>query len=232
MLLNDILIKFKDLENEKNKLGMKKFGINIEKGFGVSVSNIRTMAKEIGVDNRLAVELWNSGYNEARILATLIYEPNFIASHILDSWVKDLSSWDVCDQFCLNLVSKTKHAKSKAIKWSKSKKEFIKRAGFVVMAILAVHLDKEDEKFFDSCLTRIEHESIDSRNFVKKSINWALRQLGKRNLKLNKRAIAYAEIIKTKDSKSAKWIANDAIKELKSEKNIERLRKKNKFNVI
>jgi 3-methyladenine DNA glycosylase AlkD len=205
---------------------MARFGINANNTLGVTIPDLRKIAKEIGESYLLAQELWASGIHEARILVSMIREAEMVTEKEMEGWVKDFNSWDVCDQFCNNLFYKTKFAYKKANEWSKRKEEFVKRAGFALMASLAVH-DKNagDEKFL-GFLSAIKRESKDERNFVKKAINWALRQIGKRNINLNKKAIETAEEIQQIDSKSAKWIAQDAIRELTSKPIQERLKTK------
>ena len=196
---------------------MARFGINPENTYGVSIPELRNMAKEIGRDHDLAQRLWALNIHEARILASMIGDPKTTTEEQMDTWVKDFHSWDVCDQCCMNLFEKTKFAYPKAVEWSSSDKEFIKRAGFVLMARLAVSDKKSDDTQFKRFLPIIKREASDSRNFVKKAVNWALRQIGKRNLNLNKMATKAAEEIQRIDSTSARWIASDAIRELTSE---------------
>ncbi|MFC1916229.1 DNA alkylation repair protein [Chloroflexota bacterium] len=214
---NDIIQKIKSMRDPEAVKGMARFGINPENTYGVSVPNLRKMAKEIGADHALAQQLWASGIHEARLIASMIDEPKMVTEAQLESWVKDFDSWDVCDQSCSNLFDKTKFAHQKAIEWSKREEEFVKRAGFTLMATLAVHDKKTADEEFLKFLPLIRDESTDNRNFVKKAVNWALRQIGKRNLNLNKIATKTAEEIKQIDSKSARWIAADAIRELTSE---------------
>jgi 3-methyladenine DNA glycosylase AlkD len=182
----------------------------------VSIPDLRKMAKGIGKNHILAKKIWDSGIHEARILAGMIDLPERVTEKQMKHWVKDFNSWDVCDQVCSNLFDKTKFAYPKAIKWSKRNEEFIKRAGFVLMATLAVHDKEADNQKFIRFLPIIKREATDERNFVKKAVNWALRQIGKRNSALNKIAIQTAKEIQKIDSKSARWIASDAIRELTS----------------
>jgi 3-methyladenine DNA glycosylase AlkD len=212
----EILEQLKSLSNPDAVAGMARFGINPINTYGVSIPVLRKMAKEIGKNHGLAEKLWNSGIHEARILAPLIDSPEMVTEKQMESWVKDFDSWDICDQCCSNLFDKTKFAHQRAIEWSKRREEFIKRAGFVLMATLAVH-DKEavNQKFI-KFLPIIKREATDERNFVKKAVNWALRQIGKRNSALNKIAIRIAKEIQEIDSKSARWIASDALRELTS----------------
>ncbi len=213
MNYTNVLKKLKSLSNPKAVAGMARFGINPENTYGVSISNLRRMAKEIGKDHTLAHQLWSSGIHEARILACMIGVPEVVTEKQMEQWVKDFDSWDVCDQVCMN---HTPFAYKKAVAWSKRKEEFIKRAGFVMMARLAVSDKRADDKEFEKFLPIIKKESTDERNFVKKAVNWALRQIGKRGINLNKMAIETAKEIQKIDSKPAKWIASDALRELTS----------------
>ena len=215
--VNEIIRDFKSQYNKNNLEGMARYGINTEKAFGVSMPYLRKMGKAIGKNSGLALELWNTGYHEARILATIIAEPGKVTLKQMEQWSSDFDSWDVCDQCCNNLFVDTPYAYKKAVQWSKQKKEFKKRAGFVLMAVLAVHSKELDYNDFISMLEIIKREAGDERNFVKKAVNWALRQIGKRNADLHKAAIKTAEEILEMDSKAAKWIARDALKELNSE---------------
>jgi 3-methyladenine DNA glycosylase AlkD len=202
---------------------MARYGIKPGKVYGVSIPNLRSMAKEIGTDHDLALELWDSGIHEARILASMIADPDMTTERLADAWVKDFDSWDVCDQCCMNLFENTKFAYAKAIEWSASDKEYVKRAGFVMMARLAVSDKKAKDEKFLAFLDIIKKEACDSRNYVQKAVNWALRQIGKRNANLNRLALETAEEIQKMSPRSAKWIASDAIRELKSEEVQKRL---------
>lgn len=211
-----VMKKLKSLSDLKTLEGMARFGINPHNTYGVSIPNIRKIAKEAGGNHLLAQQLWESGVHEARILACMIDDPNVVGERQIESWVKEFDSWDVCDQCCSSLFDRTEFAYKKAFEWSRRKEEFVKRAGFVLMAALSVH-DKgaKDEEFL-KFLPVIKREANDDRNFVKKAVNWALRQIGKRNKNLNKAAIETAEEIQRMGSKSARWIASDASRELKS----------------
>ncbi|MFC1985598.1 DNA alkylation repair protein [Chloroflexota bacterium] len=227
MRYDDILKKLKSLSDPKAVEGMARFGINPENTFGVSVPNLRKMAKETGKDHALAQQLWESSIHEARILASMIDDPKMVTGEQMESWVQDFDSWDVCDQCCMNLFDKTSFAYGKAMEWSAREEEFIKRAGFAMIACLAWHDKNADDKQFEPFLSIIKREASDNRNFVKKAVNWALRQIGKRNLNLNEKAIDTAREIQQIDAKSAKWIAADAIRELTSQAVMERLQAKN-----
>lgn len=210
-----IIKKLKAQANPGNVVGMARFGINPNNTLGVSIPVLRKMAKEIGKNHSLALELWDSGIHEARILAGFIEEPAMVTKKQMESWVKDFDSWDVCDQVCSNLFDKNPFAYVKAVEWSKEKREFVKRAGYVLMACLAGHDKKADDSKFMKFFPVIVEGAIDERNFVKKAVNWALRQLGKRSHRLNKEAVKTAKRIQLVSSKSAAWIASDALREFK-----------------
>jgi len=217
MTYKEIIQHIKSLLNPEAVKGMARFGINPDNTYGVSIPHLRKMAKQIGKNHLLALKLWASGIHEARILACLIDNPIEVTEKQMDRWVKDFDSWDVCDQCCNNLFDKTKSSYKKAIQWAQQDKEFVKRAGFVMMAVLAVHDKKANDKDFMQFFPLIQLGAEDERNFVKKAVNWALRQIGKRNHALNKKAISTAKKIQRMNSKSAQWIASDAIRELTSE---------------
>jgi 3-methyladenine DNA glycosylase AlkD len=175
------------------------------------------LSKTIGKNHKLAGELWSCGIHEARILACMIDDPQQVTEAQLEHWVKEFDSWDVCDQCCNRLIRKTNFAHQKALTWACRPEEFVKRAGFVLMAVLAVHDKKATDQHFDAFFRLIEKEAVDGRNFVKKAVNWALRQIGKRNIVLNQKAIAVAEKIEQFESKEARWVAGDALRELRSD---------------
>jgi 3-methyladenine DNA glycosylase AlkD len=218
-----ILQRLKASANPEAVAGMARFGINPENTYGISIPTLRKLAKEIGRDHLLAQQLWSSGIHEARILASMIDDPKLVTEKQMEKWVKDFDSWDVCDQCCGNLFDKTPFAFQKAVEWSSNKKELVKRAGFALMAWLAFHNKKAGDQEFTKFLPIIIHESTDERNFVKKAVNWALRQIGKRNRSLNKQAIKAAKEIRKIDSKAARWIAADALRELADVKILMRL---------
>ena len=224
MQYDDILQRLKSLADPKAVEGMAKYGIATEKAYGVSIPNLRKIAKGIGKDHGLAQRLWQAGVRETRILASMIDDPKMVAEEQMESWVKDFDSWEVCDQCCQNLFGRTEYAYGKAVEWSSSEEEFIKRAGFVLMARLAVSDKKVDDKEFVRFLPIIKREAADNRNFVKKAVNWALRQIGKRSPALNGKAIEIAQEIQQMDSASARWVASDAIRELTSDAVKKRLR--------
>jgi len=224
MQYEKVLAKLKALSNPDAVAGMTRFGINPKHTYGISIPNLQKIAKEIGKDHSLAGRLWSSGIHEARILACMIDEPEQVTEKQAEQWVRDFDSWDVCDQCCNRLFDKTPFAWRKAEEWSSRKEEFVKRAGFVLMTQLAVHDKKAADERFEHFFHIIVRESVDSRNFVKKAVNWALRQIGKRNRNLNIRAAEAAREILQKDSKTARWIASDALRELTGEKVQNKLR--------
>jgi len=219
-----ILKRLKALSNPEAVEGMARYGINPENTYGISIPNLRRMAKEIGSNHNLAQQLWESGIHEARILASMIADPGMTTEEQMDSWVKDFDSWDVCDQCCLNLFAKTEFAYRKAVDWSKREEEFVKRAAFATMACLAVSDKKAGDSRLEIFFPIIREGASDNRNFVKKAVNWALRQIGKRNRSLNLKSIEIARDISEMDSRSARWIASDALRELTSQAVQDRLR--------
>jgi 3-methyladenine DNA glycosylase AlkD len=242
MTSQEIIKKLKSLANPKNVAGMARFGINSKNTLGVNVPILRKIAKEIGRDfslaktsdgkHQLALELWNSKIHEARILATMIASVSQLTSAQMDKWAGDFDSWDTCDQACMNLFCETKIAFKKAVLWTKSQEEFVRRAGFALMACLAVRHKKAPDSDFVKFFPLIKKYATDERNYVRKAVNWALRQIGKRNWALNKLALKQAQEILKINSKSARWIASDALRELQSEaiKNILKRRDKKIIN--
>ncbi|MFC2174867.1 DNA alkylation repair protein [archaeon] len=212
--------------DKKCREGMARYGINVDKAFCVSVYEIKRMAKELGTDRKLAAGLWKTKNREARILACHIEDPAKVTEAQMERWVKGFDSWDICDVCCGYLFDKTPFAYKKAREWARRDEEFVRRAGFAMMAALAVHDKAASDKKLEQFFPIIKRYSTDERNYVKKAVNWALRQIGKRNLALNKKAIRAAKDIKKIDSRSARWIAADALRELTGEKVQKRLRKK------
>ena len=222
---DSIIKELKSLSNPENVAGMARFGISPYKTFGISIPELRRIAKMAGKNHSLALDLWKSGYHEARIIASLIDEPEKVTPGQMDKWTGDFDSWDICDQCCSNLFDKTPYACDKIKKWSSSKKEFVKRAAFALLAVMAVHDKKAEDKVFVKFLPLIKRESTDERNFVRKAVNWALRSIGKRNMALRKEALKLSREIYKIDSKTTKWIASDAIRELESRNIIGRIKK-------
>jgi 3-methyladenine DNA glycosylase AlkD len=211
-----VLDRLRALSDPKAVEGMARFGINPKNTYGVSIPVLRSMAKEIGTDHGLAQQLWSSGFHEAKILASMVDDAQAVTERQMERWVSEFDSWDVCDQCCGNLFDRSAFASQKALEWSGRDEEFIKRAGFVLMAALAVHSRTLSDRDFSNFLPVIYSHATDDRNFVRKAVNWALRQIGKRNAKLNKAAVRTAKRIRRIDSKTARWIASDALRELTS----------------
>lgn len=198
--------------------GMARFGIIAKQALGgISLPTLRAMAKRIGRSHELAAGLWASGIHEARILAAMVEDPSSVTEMQMEAWVVEFDSWDVVDGTVSTLFDKTPFAWSKAVQWSAREAEFVKRAGFAMMAALAVHDKNAPDQAFMGLLPIIEREAGDPRNFVRKAVNWALRQIGKRNAALNRQAIAAAERIHAAGPRPAKWVASDALRELRSE---------------
>jgi 3-methyladenine DNA glycosylase AlkD len=211
---DEIIDILKEKSRPDNLAGMKRFGIDTSRALGIPIPELRKLAKVIKKDHALALALWETKFHEARILASMIDDPALVTSEQFDNWVHDFYSWDLCDQVCGNLFDRTPFAIEKAIAYSAREEEFVKRAGFVLMAEYAVHHKKAGDEIFVNFLQMIEREACDKRNFVKKAVNWALRQIGKRNAVLRTYAIESANRILSKECKAAKWIASDALNEL------------------
>ena len=221
-----ILADLRSMGNKEDVEGMKRFGIQADRAFGIRTPQLRKYAKRLGKDHELAIELWQTGIHEARHLAAMIDNPKKVTEDQMESWASDFNSWDICDGACNNLFDKTPFAWTKAVEWTTRDEEFVKRAGFVLMAVLSVHDQKAKDDQFRQFFPLIEREAQDNRNFVRKAVNWALRAIGKRNSSLNEEAISCAERIYEQGSKNARWIASDALRELRSEKVQTRLAKK------
>lgn len=216
MKYNEVIAALQQHADPRAVEGMARFGIRSAHILGISIPVLRKMAKELGKDHALAGELWASGLHEARILASMVDDARLVTEEQMEAWVADFDSWDVCDQVCGNLFDKTSYAYQKAVEWCHREQEFVRRAGFVLMAELAVHDKQAASEAFLPFFPLIKNYATDERNFVKKAVNWALRQIGKRNAHLRVAAIEWAEEIGIMDSRSARWIARDALKELRA----------------
>jgi len=221
-----IIAHLRSLGSDRNRAGMSRYGISVANAFGISVPELRRLAKLIGRDHALALDLWSTGYHEAQLLAAFVDEPALVGAEQMERWVLDLDSWDTCDQVCTDLFDRTSFAYDKAVEWTGREEEFVKRAGFALMAGLAVHDKAAPNEVFTPFLQIVAREADDERNFVKKAANWALRNIGKRNLALNAAAQDVAAQLKLMESRSARWIGSDALRELASEKVQARLRPK------
>jgi 3-methyladenine DNA glycosylase AlkD len=222
----DVLRELKALADPKVRAKMPYFGVQVPKAHGISAPVLHRFARHIGRNHELAEQLWDSGVHEAKILAALIGEPKEVTSEQMDRWARDFDSWDVVDSSCRYLYAFAAPAWSKVDAWSRRPEEFVKRAGFSLMAYLS-YLDKgAPDARFVQLLRVVERESDDDRNFVRKAVNWALRQIGKRNPRLNRAAIQAAERIRLRGTRAARWIAADALRELKGDAVQKRLRRK------
>ena len=226
MKTREILAALRAEANPGNVAGMARYGINPHNTLGVPIPVLRCLAKQCGKDHELALRLWDSGLHEARILASMVADREQVTKSMMDRWAKDFDSWDVCDQVCGNLFRYTPYARDKAMQWGGRKQEFVKRAAFSLIAGIVVADKQAGNASFLPFLEIIEREAHDERNFVKKAVNWALRSIGKRNLYLNRKAVAAARRILKQDSKAAQWVARDALRELTDKGLEERLKQK------
>jgi 3-methyladenine DNA glycosylase AlkD len=215
--LDEALEKLRQNARPDQLAGMARFGITVEKRQGVSIPALRKIAKELGPDHRLAGKLWRTGSGEARILASMIADPAELSEKQMEQWAGDFDSWDVCDQVCQNLFEKSPLAWKKIGEWAGREREYVRRAAFALIACLAWHDRTSGDERFLALLPLIETACTDERNFVRKAVNWALRNIGKRNRALNRAAIRTAKDIRRLDCRAARWIAADAQRELESE---------------
>lgn len=212
-----VLRELRSLADPTRLPGMARYGIVVDRALGVSIPDLRRLARRLGQDHELALALWATRVHEARILAAMVDDPARVTRTQMDRWARDLDSWDVCDQVCSNLFDATPFALEKALAWSSQRPEFVKRAAFATVAAAAVHRKDEDDARFAAFFPAIEAQATDDRPYVRKAVNWALRQIGKRSPELHRGAISCAERIRERDSRSARWIASDALRELRSE---------------
>jgi len=222
--VDTVLAELKALGSETNRAGMARFGINTEHAFGVSMAAMRPLSHKYRRSHDLALALWKSGFHEARIFAALVEDPKQATSRQMDSWVADFNSWDMCDQVCMRVFSFTPFVGDKVERWAKDEREFVRRAAFALIAGYSVAAKKVDHKEFLKFLPVIEAYSTDPRNFVRKAVNWALRQIGKRSPSLHKPALALAKKLAASDDKTARWIGKDAVRELSDPVQIERVK--------
>lgn len=215
MVISDVLEMLKEKSRPEHLEGMKRFGIDVSRAWGIKIPELRRLARSIPKDHQFALALWETQIHEARILASMVDDPALVTRAQINHWVRDFRSWDVCDQVCGNLFDRSPYAVEYAVKFSNQQQEFVKRAAFVLTAESAVHLKTASDDVFADFLPLIEREAWDDRNFVKKAVNWALRQIGKRSKALRPQAIACAERILLQEYPSAKWIARDALRELR-----------------
>jgi len=217
MDIKEVLEKLESLANpsKENIDGMARFGIRPKtKLLCIPMPKLRKLAEKIGKDHDLALKLWDLEIHEARILAGLIEDPEAVDEFQMDTWVDGFDSWDICDQLCMNLFWQTKYALLKIQKWAKSEKEFVRRTAFSLIAVLAVKNKEMKDEDFIRFFPLIKKYSADERNFVMKSVNWALRQIGKRNKNLRKEVLKLCSDIKRINTRSSRWIASNALAEL------------------
>jgi 3-methyladenine DNA glycosylase AlkD len=200
--------------SRRNVRGMARFGMSTEGRLGVSVPEMRRIARLAGKDHRLALALWQTGIAEARIVASMVAEPDKVTARQMDTWVIGLDSWDICDQVCGNLWDKTPFAWSKARAWARREEEFVRRAGFALIACLAWHDKAAADARFVAMLPVIRRGAVDERNFVKKAVSWALRAIGKRNPDLRRRALRLAQELRDGEGRFGRWVGADAVREL------------------
>jgi 3-methyladenine DNA glycosylase AlkD len=215
--VDDVLAELHARANPANVAGMARFGIVGAQRLGVAMPDLRRIAKAAGRDHRLALALWQTSIPEARIVAALVDRPDQVTEQQMEDWVEDFEAWDVCDQVCMNLFDKTPLAWQKVRDWAERDEEFVKRAAFALLACLAWHDKAADDQRFVELLPLFARAAADQRNYVKKAVSWALRTIGKRNARLNQAAIQTARELQQLDSKAARWVAADALRELAGE---------------
>ncbi|MHA1157333.1 MAG: DNA alkylation repair protein [Alphaproteobacteria bacterium] len=224
--VENLLAELRALGSQENRAGMARFGINAERALGVSMATLRPIARRLRRNHDLALALWATGIHEVRILAVLIAEPKQLTVALMDEWAGAFDSWDLCDQACMKLFVKTPLAEGRLVAWAADERTFVRRAGFALMASAAVHWKDAAHETFLPMLDLIERHADDDRNYVRKAVNWALRQIGKRDLALHAPALALAEKLAASDHKNRRWIGRDALKELTDPVQIQRVRQR------
>jgi len=215
--VEEVLKKLESQAMPDKVQGMARYGMTAERRLGVSVPDMRRIAKETGKDHDLALRLWEIGIPEARIVAAMVDRPEELTERQMDEWVAGFNSWDVCDQVCMNLFRKSPLAWKKIIEWSEREEEYVKRAAYALIACLAWYDKEAGDQRFSGLFPVIKRGATDERNYVRKAVSWALRNIGKRNRKLNRAALEVAEDIGQMNTRAARWIASDVKKELSSE---------------
>ncbi len=218
MTYNEIIECLYNLkDSEKVIFKEKKFGIISHNSLGIYHSELKTIAKEIGNDNELALQLFDSGIYEGRLLCSKMFRPKDVTAPLMEKWIKTFENWEICDSFSMGLFSKSKLAIPKIIEWTKREQEFEKRAGFATMASYCMADKNAENEVFEAFFAIIKREAMDERLYVKKAVNWSLRNIGKRNIDLNSKAIETAYEILEVNNKTAKWIAKNALTELQKD---------------
>jgi 3-methyladenine DNA glycosylase AlkD len=228
MEIEAILITIKKSFNQRNREGMARFGIPSVNAVGMSSPQMRELAKKIGKNHELALALWKTDLYEAKIIATLIDEPVLLTEGQMCLWTKDFNSWALCDATCFNLFRKNDLSWNEVYYFAKQKEEFVKRTAFSLIAGLVSYRKEAKDDVFVEYLDLCYRNTEDPRIYVRKAVNWAIRQIGKRDILLNKKAIEISEKIRLKEDRTSNWIAGDALRELKNEKIQNRLREKSK----
>jgi 3-methyladenine DNA glycosylase AlkD len=221
---DSVLTELRALGSPEGRAGMARFGINTEKAFGVSMTAMRPLQLKYRRRHDLAAALWATGWHEARILAALIDDPRLVTRKQMDAWAADFDSWDLCDQACMKLFAKTPFVEAKVAKWANDKREFVRRAAFATVAGYAVSAKTASDSEFIPFLSLIEKYAMDERNFVRKAVDWALRQIGKRSPTLHRPALALARRLAASDDRTARWIGKDAVRELTDPAQLARLK--------
>lgn len=218
MTYHEIIERLYELQDaDKVILKEKRFGIIANNSLGIYHKELKELAKEIGTDNKLAIQLFESGIYEARLLCSKLFNPKNITEDLMEKWVKTFENWEICDSFCMGIFAKSELALLKMLEWTERSSEFEKRAGFTIMATYCMADKKAENDLFEQFFPIIKREAHDDRLYVKKAVNWALRNIGKRNVDLNKSAIEIAKELLNFKSTSAKWIAKNALNELEKE---------------
>jgi len=213
----EILTKLRSKARPDQLPGMARYGMKTENRLGVQIPELRKLAKEAGKNHQLALELWKTGIAEARILAAMVDEPEKVTEQQMDNWVKDIDSWDIGDQTCMNLFEKTPFAWKKITEWSTRPEEFVKRTAYGLLACLAWHDKTAGDLRFTQLFPVIANGAMDERKSIQKAVSWALRNIGKRNPQLNHAAIQLATEIRSTNTKPARWVASDVVRELESQ---------------
>lgn len=219
MTYEEVIAQLYELENqEKVIFKEKKFGIISKNSLGIYHKDLKEIARNVGKDSHLAIQLFDSGIYEARILCSKIFNPKDITENLMEKWVSTFENWEVCDSFCMAVFAKSDLALAKILEWSERKPEFEKRAAFAIMAAYCMADKKSGNELFSQFFPLIIKASTDERLYVKKAVNWALRNIGKRNIDLKKEAIQVSKKMMKTDSKPAIWVAKNALSELQKEK--------------
>ncbi len=215
MRVDEVLAELRVLADEEKILQKReKFGVDAKQSLGVHHKDLKIIAKRIGYDDQLALDLFDTGIYEARILCSKVFHPASVTEKLMEKWVSTFENWEICDSFCMGFFANSKYALKKAHEWSCRNEEYVKRAGFVLMASYGFADKSAANSVFEGFFPAIKRESRDDRIYVKKAVNWALRNIGKRNVDLRLKAISEAEELLKKGSAAATWIARDALREL------------------